>query len=99
MQKVNELTELWDNSIKGEEQSFALLHKSLYPYLFSYTVKTIKNESVADDLLVEFFVKFWHNKLQIGSISDVKAYFHKSVRSMIANYVKSQQIGATLTKQ
>nr|WP_294877309.1 sigma factor [uncultured Pedobacter sp.] len=99
MNKVYELAELWDNSVKGEQQSFALLHKSLYPYLFNYAVKRIKDEDVADDLLVDLFVKSWQNKLQIGSIADVKAYFHTSVRSMIINYVTSQQIEATLTKQ
>ena len=99
MNKVYELTELWNNSVKGEEQSFGLLHKSLYPYLFNYVVKRIKDEDVADDLLEDLFVESWQNKLQIGSIADVKAYFHTSVRSMIINYVTSQQIEAALTKQ
>lgn len=99
MNKVYELTELWNNSVKGEEQSFALLHKSLYPYLFNYVVKRVKDEDVADDLLEDLFVESWQNKLQIGSIADVKAYFHTSVRSMIINYVTSQQIKAALTKQ
>ncbi|MBE9601515.1 RNA polymerase sigma factor [Pedobacter sp. MC2016-24] len=92
MDKVYELTELWDNSIKGEEQSFALLHKSLYPCLFNYAVKMIKDEDLADDMLQDLFIKFWQNKSRIGSIVNVKAYFYRSVRSMTLNHIKSQQL-------
>lgn len=95
MNKVYELKELWDNSIKGEEHAFALLHQALYPCLFNYAVKMIRDEDLADDLLQDFFIKFWQNKLRIGSIENVKSYFYRSVRSMILNHIKSSQLKAS----
>lgn len=94
MNKVYELRELWDNSIKGEKHAFALLHQALYPCLFNYAVKMIRDEDLTDDLLQDLFIKFWKNKLRIGSIENVKAYFYRSVRSMILNHIKSSQLKA-----
>lgn len=92
MSNVNELMVLWDSARDGGEKAFALLHKALYPGLFVYSVKMIKDEDLADDLLQDLFVKFWQNRVRIGSILNVKAYFYRSARSIILNYIKSTQL-------
>lgn len=92
MSNVNELMVLWDSARDGDEKAFALLHKALYPGLFVYSVKIIKDEDLADDLLQDLFVKFWQNKARIGSIMNVKAYFYRSARSIILNHIKSAQL-------
>lgn len=96
MEKVYKLTDLWDNSVRGEEESFALLHKLLYPCLFNYAVKIVKNDDLVDDLLQDVFIKSWRNRLLIGKICNVKTYFYCSVRSMLLSYVQSKQL-STLT--
>lgn len=92
MNNVYELAVLWDKTIQGEENSFALLHQSLYPGLFNYALKMLKDEDLADDLLQDLFVKFWQNRLHIGSVSNVKSYFFKSTRSIVLNHIKTSQL-------
>ncbi|MCD0487622.1 sigma-70 family RNA polymerase sigma factor [Pedobacter sp. MC2016-14] len=95
MDKANELIVLWDNTRKGAEDSFALLHHQLYPRLFNYALKMIKDPDLAEDLLQDLFVKFWQNKCHIGAIKNVKAYFYRSVRAMMLNHIRSTQLKAT----
>ncbi|HMI05810.1 MAG TPA: sigma-70 family RNA polymerase sigma factor [Pedobacter sp.] len=92
MDKVDKLIVLWNSTRDGEEKAFALLHKELYPCLFSYIVKMIKDEDSANDLLQDLFIKFWQNKLRIGYILNVKAYFYKSARSIVLNHIRSTQL-------
>ncbi len=95
MNKVYELKELWNNAVSGKENAFALLHQQLYPSLFNYAVKMIRDGELTDDLLQDLFIKFWQNKEHIGNIENVKGYFYRSVRSMILNHIKSSQLKAS----
>jgi len=92
MGNVNELIVLWEHTRNGEEKAFALLHKSLYPGLFIYAMKMVKDDDLADDLLQDLFIKFWQNRLRIGSLTNVKSYFYRSTRSMVLNHIKSTQL-------
>ncbi|WP_442587507.1 RNA polymerase sigma factor [Pedobacter sp. AW31-3R] len=91
MNTIDELRVLWDNSRNDDEHAFALLHQDLYPSLFAYVVKIIKDEDLADDLLQELFIKLWQTKTAIGTIVNVKAYFFRSIRCMALNDIKSRQ--------
>lgn len=95
MNNVYELAALWDKTIQGEEKSFALLHQSLYPGLFNYALKMLKDEDLVDDLLQDLFIKFWQNRSHIGSIGNVKSYFYRSTRSIVLNHIKSSQLKAS----
>lgn len=95
MNNVYELAVLWEKTIQGEENSFALLHQSLYPGLFNYALKMLKDEELVDDLLQDLFIKFWQNRSHIGSIGNVKSYFYRSTRSIVLNHIKSSQLKAS----
>jgi len=95
MYNVTQLIQLWDNTRGGDQKSYALLHQSLYPGLFIYAVKIIKDEDLADDLLQDLFINFWQKRQHIGSIKNVKSYFYRATRSIVLNYIKSTQALAT----
>lgn len=92
MNNFDKLKGLWDDSRNDDKVAFALLHKNLYPSLFTYVVKMIKDEDLANDLLQDLFIKFWQGRTNIGPIGNVKAYFFKSIRSMVLNHIKSKQL-------
>lgn len=92
MSEVKRLIQLWDSSRDGNEQSFAVLHKVLYPSLFKYAVRIVKDEDHADDLLQDLFLKFWQNKGKIGTLSNVSAYFHRSARFMIFSTLRNTKV-------
>lgn len=89
MSNVTPLFDLWNNTRNGDHKSYALLHQSLYPGLFVYAVKMIKDADLADDLLQDLFVKFWQKRSHIGVITNVKSYFYRAARSMVLNHIKS----------
>ncbi|HMI04192.1 MAG TPA: hypothetical protein VK541_17015 [Pedobacter sp.] len=91
MNKLDKLTILWNNSINGEIEAFASLHTALYPDLLNYTVEMTRNQDLADHLLQDLFVEFWQNRIQIGSIGDIRDRFYRSASSMIDDFIKSEK--------
>ncbi|WP_269415292.1 RNA polymerase sigma factor [Pedobacter rhodius] len=92
MNRVEELNILWDRSCSGDQKSYAILHRTLYPVLFNYACKILKDEDLSDDLLQDLFVRFWERKTKIGPLQNVKAYFIKSTRSIVLNHIKSAKL-------
>jgi RNA polymerase sigma-70 factor (ECF subfamily) len=90
----SKLIALWEQTITGDEHSFALIHKGLYPGLFSYAMKMLRDEKLVDDLLQDLFIKFWQQATKIGSIQNVQSYFYRSVRSLVLNHIKSASLKA-----
>ena len=86
------LVYLWEKVRQDDEASFAAIHSQLFSGLFCYAMKMIKDEEVVDDLLQELFIKFWVKRKTIGEIQHVNAYFFRSVRSMVLNYIKSTSL-------
>jgi RNA polymerase sigma factor, sigma-70 family len=94
MNKVHNLMVLWDRTRNGEQKSFALLHKALYPDLFRYAITMIQDTDVVDDLLQELFIKFWENRVKIGEITNVRAYFYRSTRCTLLDHIRRSQLKA-----
>jgi RNA polymerase sigma factor (sigma-70 family) len=85
---------LWEQTQAGDQDAFARIHKELYPGLFGYALKMVRDEKLVDDLLQDLFIKFWQNSKRIGAIQNVKAYFYRSTRSMVLNHIKSSSLKA-----
>ena len=82
------LIALWDGSLAGSQQDYATLHAKLYPKLYVYASKMLHDDDLVDDLLQDLFVKFWENRRKIGTIKNVEAYFYRSTRSIVLNYIR-----------
>jgi RNA polymerase sigma factor (sigma-70 family) len=97
MNKCNQLSGWWDESRQGNVTSFGYIHQQLYPALFHYLLKIMRDEDVCQDILQDLFIKMWERKEIFGPICNVKVYFFKSARSMALNYVKSCKSHDSLT--
>lgn len=95
MSKVDNLIVLWDHTRNGEQKSFALLHKALYPGLFRYAITMVQDADLADDLLQELFIKFWENRARIGEITNVSGYFYRSTRCALLDHIRRSQLKET----
>jgi len=89
MNKSSQLSGWWDESCQGNVASFGYIHQQLYPSLFHYLLKILRDEDVCQDILQDLFIKMWERKENFGPIFNVKVYFFKSARSMALNYIKS----------
>lgn len=88
------LIDLWEQTRVGDQHAFARIHKKLYPGLFCYALKMVRDEKLVDDLLQDLFIKFWENSRRIGAVQSVKAYFYRSTRLMVLNHIKSSSLKA-----
>lgn len=82
------LIALWDGSLAGSQKDYGALHAKLYPKLFVYASKMLNDDDLVDDLLQDLFVKFWENREKIGAIKNIEAYFYRSTRSIVLNYIR-----------
>jgi RNA polymerase sigma factor (sigma-70 family) len=82
------LISLWNSILAGNGQDYTELHSSLYPRLFVFACKMLNDGETADDLLQDLFMKFWENRLKIGSLENVEAYFYRSARSIVLNHIR-----------
>lgn len=98
MNKYDQLSGWWDESRQGNVTSFSYIHHHLYPILYHYVLKIIRDEDIADDILQDLFVKMWERKESFGAIYNVKVYFFKAARSMAINYIKSLKNHDSLTE-
>lgn len=88
MSNNNQLSNWWDESRLGNVESFGCIHHQLYPLLYRYIFKIIKDEDISQDLLQDVFVKLWERKETIGPIRFVKVYFFRTARSLAINHLK-----------
>ncbi|MBD1362696.1 RNA polymerase sigma factor [Mucilaginibacter sp. ZT4R22] len=88
MSNNNQLSIWWDESRLGNVKSFGQIHHALYPSLYRYIFKIIKDDDICQDLLQDLFVKLWEKKEAIGAISFVKVYFFRTARSLTINHLK-----------
>lgn len=88
MNILSDQSNLWIATVAGDQDAYALLHKSLYPSLYHYLLKMVKDEELADDLLQDVFIKIWTKRVQIGEMKNVKAYFFTAARSTAINHFR-----------
>lgn len=84
--------------------TMATLNESNFGELFS-TYKTkfsnfaflyVKDEAVAEDIVVDSFVYFWEHKAHLDSNENVPAYILTMIKHQCLNYLKRQQLHQTI---
>jgi len=91
MNKINQLSIWWDEARSGAVKAFGHIHHELYPLLYQYLLKILKDEDVCQDVLQELFIKMWERRERFGPIGNVRVYFFKAARSMALNYIKNHK--------
>ncbi len=76
----------------GDQTAFELLFHHYYPglVLFSSQFTTDRNE--AEEIVQDFFVKFWQKHHQISLTDSLKAYFFLSVKNSSLNFLKHRKV-------
>ncbi len=88
-QKINlerEITEL----SKDNESALEVLFNYYYPRLYHFSKSFLKIETGIDDILQEVFLKIWHNRKNISSVSTFNAYIFTITRNLLLNELRSR---------
>lgn len=70
--------------------AFEKIFKEYYQDLCRYSLRFVKQEEVAEELVQDVFIKLWRKEQQLEIYSSLKAYLYTAVRNSSMNYLKSQ---------
>jgi RNA polymerase sigma-70 factor, ECF subfamily len=72
---------------KGDQKSFEFLFKSYYSNLCKYARNIVHNESTAEDLVMDIFVRIWESPEKLVITSSVSGYLYQCVHNHCINYL------------
>lgn len=61
---------------KGADQAFQMLFEKYWSHVFSTVKKLVKSPELAEDISQEIFVKVWHRREELSTISNIEAYLY-----------------------
>lgn len=73
--------------IEGE-QHFKQLFDDHYAQLCSIAFSIVKSHEIAEDIVQNFFLKVWHNRMQIDIVYSFKTYSSKAVYLLSLNQLR-----------
>lgn len=88
-----DLVDCWNAFIQGDEQAFALIHRTLFSELYNYALKMqFEDDSLSDDSVQELFIKLWMKRDKLPEVKSVKSYLMTSLRRHILNKMRNQRL-------
>jgi len=73
---------------RGDAEAFTVLFLHYFPKLKRYISSLLQNESEAEDLSQDIFVRLWKNRSQMGQIENMNAYLHQTARNAVYQYIR-----------
>jgi RNA polymerase sigma-70 factor (family 1) len=80
---------------EGDEQAFKSLHDLYWGKLYSVTLSVVKSPDIAMDVLQEVFIKFWHKRVTLKDVDNIKSYIFISTRNEIISQLRKQDRRST----
>jgi RNA polymerase sigma-70 factor (ECF subfamily) len=96
MQKINGTEEsmLVELIRSGHHESFRDLFNFYYPGLVLYATQLTTNKTQSEEIVQDFFVRFWERHHMLKPANSLKNYLFTSVRNSCFNYLRHQKIKA-----
>jgi RNA polymerase sigma-70 factor (ECF subfamily) len=93
MDEVNNKTdfELIKKIQSGNKPSFKVLFDKYYTQMTKTAYLIVKDKDIAEEIVQEFFIKFWIKRQEININSSVKSYLFQSIRFRSLNYYRDNK--------
>jgi RNA polymerase sigma-70 factor (ECF subfamily) len=75
----------------GNKPSFKVLFDKYYTQMTKTAYLIVKDSDTAEEIVQEFFVKFWIKRQEININSSVKSYLFQSIRFRSLNYYRDNK--------
>ncbi|MCH5720116.1 RNA polymerase sigma factor [Niabella hibiscisoli] len=62
---------------QGDQQAFTVLFDRYHPRLFNFIVNLVKSNEVAEELVMDVFLKLWLSRDMIGGIENFDGFLFK----------------------
>lgn len=76
----------------GDKTAFEQLFRHYYRPLCVFAARILQNTDEAEELVQDFFVRFWEKRGQIAIETSLKSYLFRSVKNLSLNALKHEQI-------
>ncbi|MDP3915855.1 MAG: RNA polymerase sigma-70 factor [Bacteroidota bacterium] len=76
----------------GDQTAFELLFHFYYPGLVMYAIQFTTDRMEAEEIVQDFFVRFWQRHQQIVPSDSLKSYLFLSVKNGSLNFLKHKKI-------
>ncbi|MGL4331494.1 MAG: RNA polymerase sigma-70 factor [Bacteroidales bacterium] len=74
-----------------EKEDFENMFKKYYLRLKTYSLRFVRDESVAEDIVQECFMKIWSNRDQL-SVNAISPYLYMAIRNACLNHLKHEAV-------
>lgn len=83
----------------GNEQAFRKIFDSYKDKLFNYVYRITDNEEMAEEIVMDAFMKIWTNRTDLSGISRFDSYLYTIVRNQAFNSLKRAAHEALIIKE
>lgn len=76
----------------GDQTAFELLFHFYYPGLVMFSTQFTTDRNEAEEIVQDFFVRFWQRHDQISLTDSLKSFFFLSVKNSSLNFLKHKKV-------
>jgi RNA polymerase sigma factor (sigma-70 family) len=85
MEMLSDDRVIWQSFKEGDKGSFKIIYFKYFHNLYEYGMRICGDKEVVKDTIHDLFVKLWNNKLNLGDVTDLRAYLLVALRSTLYN--------------
>jgi len=89
LREPNTEKELLSLISKGDEKAFQSLFSSYYEKLFNYVVSIVKSRQVAEELVMDVFLKIWLGREIVPRIEKFNAFIFRVAHNKSVDFLRS----------
>jgi RNA polymerase sigma-70 factor (ECF subfamily) len=82
--------------ITGDEHAFDQIFRRFATPLTRYASRIVSSDAVAQDIVMDVFMRLWRDRLALPSDTHLGAYLRVSVRNSCMNYLRHHRIEASI---
>ncbi|MCT4589544.1 MAG: RNA polymerase sigma-70 factor [Carboxylicivirga sp.] len=75
----------------GNKAAFEYIFKSYYDSLCLYSYRYVKDKVLAEDVVADFFERFYNKRLQLNVNVSIRSYLFTSIRNLSLNSIRDQK--------
>lgn len=100
MQNTNTVnSDIWSAFQLGEERAFHTIYSTYYNDLFNYCYGILKNRTITEDCLQDFFVHLWRKRQRITPKTTVKVLLIGILRNFTLDFIRKNKCRHKHTNQ
>lgn len=100
MQNINTKTnDIWSAFQLGEERAFHMIYSTYYNDLFNYCYGILKNRTITEDCLQDFFVHLWRKRQRITPKTTIKVLLIGILRNFTLDFIRKNKCRNKHTNQ